>query len=164
MRILIVGAGNLLLSDEGFGVHCLRYLERHYSFPEEVQLLDAGTLGLMIMHRLEESDVVYLIDTVTAAGEPGSWRRYTKSEFLFRPLPLKLSPHQAGIREMLLVSELRGCCPRDVVLFGVIPDLLAPGIQLTPKLERRVPELAGLVVAELGAHGMIVQSNPRGAD
>jgi len=151
MKILIFGAGNLLLSDEGFGVHAIRYLEQHYRLPEDVELFDAGTLGLMATHKIEESDRVYLLDVVAAEGEPGTVLRYAKADFMLNRVPLKLSPHQAGVQEMLLISELRGRCPRDIFLLGVIPATTEPGETLSPVLQKRLPEIAETLVNELRA-------------
>ena len=149
MRTLILGAGNLLLSDEGFGVHFIRYLEEHYTLPPDVELFDAGTLGLMIGHKLEEADRVYIVDVVAAPGTPGTSVRYTKEDFLLQRIPIKLSPHQIGVQEMLLVSSLRGRCPEEVYLLGIIPCSLEPGTELSPLLKQRLPELAAQLVSEL---------------
>jgi hydrogenase maturation protease len=157
MKTLILGAGNLLLSDEGFGVHFIRHLQQHYLFPETVELFDAGTLGLMAMHKLEEAECVYIIDVVDVPGQPGACTRYTKEEFLLNRLPLKLSPHQAGIQETLLVSHLRGRCPEEVHLLGIIPASFAAGTELSPVVARRLPELAEALVAELRAAGINVE-------
>ncbi len=149
MKTLIYGCGNLLLSDEGFGVHFIRHLQEHYRFPEEIELFEAGTLGLMVAHKLEEADRVYIVDILDAPGAPGEVRRYSKQDFMLERLPLKLSPHQAGVQEMLFVSELRGRCPREVFLFGVIPQCVSPGATLSPVLQQRLPAIAADLVAEL---------------
>jgi hydrogenase maturation protease len=149
MKTLILGAGNLLLSDEGFGVHFIRYLQEHYTLPPDVELLDAGTLGLMVGHKLEEADRVYIVDTVAAPGAPGTCIRYAKEDFLLQRIPFKLSPHQVGVQEMLQVSLLRGRCPDEIYLLGIIPSSLEPGTELSPLLQQRLPELAAQLVAEL---------------
>ena len=138
MKTLILGAGNLLLSDEGFGVHFIRHLQEHYTLPPEVDLFDAGTLGLMAGHKLEEADRVYIVDVIATPGEPGACVRYSKEDFLLKRIPLKLSPHQIGVQEMLLVSSLRGRCPEEVFLLGVISCSVDPGTELTPPLQRRL--------------------------
>ncbi len=158
MKTLIVGAGNYLLSDEGFGVHFIRHLQEHYTFPEEVELCDAGTMGILISHELEQAERLYIVDTLIAPGEPGDCRRYEREDFLLNRIPVKLSPHQAGIQEALLVSELRGCCPREISLLGIIPASLAPGIELSPGLQRRLPQLGEQLVAELRAAGLAIGS------
>ena len=151
MKTLILGAGNLLLSDEGFGVHFIRYLEKHYTLHADVELFDAGTLGLMIGHKLEDADRVYIVDVVAAPGTPGTCIRYTKEDFLLQRIPIKLSPHQIGVQEMLLVSSLRGRCPEEIYLLGIIPCSLEPGTELSPLLQQRLPELAAQLVSELSA-------------
>ncbi len=152
MKTLILGAGNLLLSDEGFGVHFIRYLAGQ-TLPPDVELLDAGTLGLMVGHKLEEADRVYIVDTVAAPGAPGTFIRYLKEDFLLQHIPIKLSPHQVGVQEMLQVSLLRGRCPAEIHLLGIIPSSLEPGTELSPLLQQRLPELAAQLILELCASG-----------
>jgi hydrogenase maturation protease len=157
MKILIFGAGNLLLSDEGFGVHAIRYLEEHYLFPDTVELYDGGTLGIMVTHKLEEAERVYVLDVVDAAGEPGDLYRFEKEDIMLDRLPLKMSPHQIGIQEVLFLADMRDTCPQRVSLIGVIPDSLEAGCELTPRLRERVADVARMVVEELTAAGVEVQ-------
>lgn len=156
MKTLIFGAGNLLLSDEGFGVHFINHLQRHYAFPPDVELYDGGTLGIMVSHMLEDADRVYLVDVIEAEGVPGEIRRYDKEDFMLDRLPVKLSPHQIGIQEVLALSEIRGRCPEAITLFGVIPASYEAGAELSPTLSPKVGELAELLVAELTAAGVAV--------
>jgi len=153
MKTLIFGAGNLLCSDEGFGVHFIKYLEKHYRFRDDVELYDGGTLGIMVTHLLEEADRVFLVDVVAAAGEAGDVFRYEKDEFLLGRLPIKMSPHQIGIQEVLFLSDLRGRTPDQVSLFGIIPASYEAGVELSPTLAAKLPGLAEMVVAELQAAG-----------
>lgn len=149
MKTLVLGAGNLLLSDEGFGVHFIRHLEKNYNLPADVELLDAGTMGLLVTHEVEAADRVYIVDVIAAEGTPGQCFRYTKRDFMLRRIPVKMSPHQIGVQEMLLISELRGRCPQEITLWGVIPSSTAPGGELSPLLQQRLPELAEQLVAEI---------------
>ena len=153
MKTLIFGAGNLLLSDEGFGVHFINYLQDKYVFPEDVELYDGGTLGIMVTHKLEDADHVYLVDVIEAKGEPGDIYRYEKADFMLGKLPIKMSPHQIGIQEVLALSELRDRCPEKISLFGVIPSSYEAGVELSPLLAEKLPELAELIIAELTASG-----------
>uniref|UniRef100_A0A831U1D1 Hydrogenase maturation protease n=1 Tax=Geobacter metallireducens TaxID=28232 RepID=A0A831U1D1_GEOME len=157
MKTLIFGAGNLILSDEGFGVHCIRYLEENYDFPEEVELFDGGTLGIMVTHKIEEADRVYIVDTVAAAGAPGEVFRFEKEDIMLNRLPVKLSPHQIGIQEMLYISEMRGGCPPRISLLGVIPESLDAGSELSAAVGDRLPQVARLLVAELKELGYAVR-------
>jgi hydrogenase maturation protease len=153
VKTLIYGAGNLLLSDEGFGVHFVRWLQRSYVFPPEIELLDAGTLGILTAHVLEDADQVYLVDILALPGEPGHCFRYRKEDFIAQRLLIKLSPHQIGVQEMLLLSEMRGRCPSEVTLLGLIPVSLEPGDQLSLIVEQRMVQLASELVAELRTAG-----------
>lgn len=154
MKILIFGAGNLILSDEGFGVHFVNYLAEHYQLPENVELYDGGTLGIMVTHKFEEADKVLLIDIVEAPGEAGEIHRYSKEEIMLNRLPVKLSPHQIGIQEMLFISELRGACPSDITFFGIVPASLDPGNELSPPVQAGLAAVARLVTEELAAAGV----------
>lgn len=157
MKTLIFGAGNLLLSDEGFGVHCLRYLQEHFIFPDSVELYDGGTLGIMVTHKFEEAEQVYILDTVDAEGAPGDIFRFDRDDIMLSRLPVKLSPHQIGIQEMLLISEMRGFCPERLTLFGVIPDLLEAGHELSSTLRNSLELVAGRLVEELRGSGVVVR-------
>ncbi len=154
MKVLILGAGNLLLSDEGFGVHFIRYLQAKYIFPADVELFDAGTMGIMAIHEIEEVDTVYIIDVVVSSEKPGTILRYDKEAFMLNKVPVKLSPHQAGVQEMLLVSEMRGRCPAEVVLMGIVPASTEPGSELSDVLRAKLPELAGIILSELRERGV----------
>ncbi|HIJ94515.1 MAG TPA: HyaD/HybD family hydrogenase maturation endopeptidase [Desulfuromonadales bacterium] len=162
MKTLIFGAGNLLLGDEGFGVHFITYLQKHYRFPEDVELYDGGTLGIMVTHMLEDADHVYLVDVIEAEGEPGEIYRYEKDDFMLGRLPIKMSPHQIGIQEVLALSELRDRCPQKISLFGVIPQSYEAGVELSPLLAAKLADLAELVVAELRADGYCIEAASRG--
>jgi hydrogenase maturation protease len=159
VKTLIFGAGNLLLTDEGFGVHFIQYLQKHYTFPEDVELYDGGTLGIMVTHMLEDADHVYLVDVIEATGEAGEIFRYEKGDFMLGRLPIKMSPHQIGIQEVLTLSDLRDRCPEKVSLFGIIPQSYDAGVELSPLLAGKLPGLAELIVGELRATGHQITPN-----
>jgi len=154
MQILIYGAGNLILSDEGFGVHFVRHLEKHYEIPENVELYDGGTLGIMVHFKFEEADKVILVDVVATQGEPGDIFRYEREDIMLKKIPVKMSPHQIGLQEMLLLSEMRDAPKPDLTFYGIIAQSLEPGDQLTPPLEEGLEKVAGLVVEELKSVGV----------
>ena len=156
MKTLIFGAGNLLLTDEGFGVHFIQYLQKNYCFPEEIELYDGGTLGIMVTHMLEDAEHVFLVDVIEAKGEPGDIYRYEKEDFMMGTLPIKMSPHQIGIQEVLTLSDLRDRCPDKVSLFGIIPQSYDAGVELSQLLSEKLPGLAELMVAELQAAGHVI--------
>jgi hydrogenase maturation protease len=117
-----------------------------------------SALGIMVSHKLEAAEHVYLVDVVDAKGEPGDIYRYEKDDFMLGKLPVKMSPHQIGIQEVLALSELRDRCPEKISLFGVIPHSYDAGVELSPLLAGKLPGLAELVVEELRADGHTVVS------
>lgn len=154
MKVLIFGAGNLILSDEGFGVHFVKYMAEHYTLPENVELYDGGTLGIMVTHKFEEADKVFLVDIVDAEGAPGNIHRFQKEDIMLNRLPVKMSPHQIGIQEMLFISELRGACPAALTFYGIVPSSLDPGDQLSPEVEKGLGKIATLIASELMGSGI----------
>lgn len=156
MKTLIFGAGNLLLSDEGFGVHCIRHLEKNYLFPESVELYDGGTLGIMVTHKFEEAEQIYILDVIDGEGTPGELRRFEKEDIMLDRIPVKLSPHQIGIQETLLMSELRGFCPERVTLLGVLPVSLDASDQLSATVQGRLEDIAGIIIEDLAAQNIAV--------
>jgi hydrogenase maturation protease len=154
MQVLIYGAGNLILSDEGFGVHFVRHLEKHYEVPENVEIYDGGTLGIMVSFKFEEADRVILVDVVDTAGEPGDIFRYDREEIMLKRIPVKMSPHQIGLQEMLLISEMRDVPKNELTFFGIIPASLDPGDTLSPPLQQGLEKVASLVVDELKSVGV----------
>jgi hydrogenase maturation protease len=154
VQVLIYGAGNLILSDEGFGVHFIRHLEKHYEIPGNVEIYDGGTLGIMVSFKFEEADKVILIDVVDTPGKPGDIFRFDREEIMLKKLPVKMSPHQIGLQEMLLISEMRGAPQSELAFFGIIPSSLDPGDTLSPPLQKGLEKVASLVVAELKQVGI----------
>ncbi|BCG46318.1 Hydrogenase maturation protease [Citrifermentans bremense] len=157
MQVLIYGAGNLILSDEGFGVHFVRHMEETYRIPENVELYDGGTLGIMVHFKFEEADRVILVDVVQAEGEPGDIFRYEREDIMLKNIPVKMSPHQIGLQEMLLISEMRDAPKPDLTFFGIVAGSLEPGDQLTPPLQAGLEKVAQLVIEELDKVGIQIE-------
>jgi len=153
MKIGVMGVGNILLRDEGFGVKLLYLLKAKYDFPEGVILIDGGTAGIGLSPEIDYLDKLLIIDVVKANGEPGEVKIYEKEDFFIDRLPLKLSPHQLGLQEVLLLNEIKGTCPKEVKLIGVIPKAVETGTGLTKELEEKLPEVESLVVKILKEWG-----------
>ena len=145
----ILGLGNLLMGDEGFGIHVIRHIESRYEIEGDVRLLDGGTAGIALAPFLEENDPVIVVDALALDEEPGSIRSYTRKELKQSASGLRMSPHQVGLVEILELCELRGEAPGTLELIGVVPAVLETGIELSPLLEPLVPEVARLVLKRL---------------
>lgn len=153
-RILILGVGNILLTDEGFGVRAVEYLEAHYRWPVHVRLMDGGTQGLMLMPELQECDFLVVLDVVLGPEAPGTVY-LLEGEDLRKSLSFRDSMHQTDLVDTLIYCDLAGHRP-DAVVIGMEPaDYHTMEIGLTPVCQARLPDLAGKVVEELRARGVI---------
>ncbi len=151
-RTLVLGVGNLLLSDEGVGVRVVERLASTYELPDTVRILDGGTLGLDLLYYLEGVENLLIIDAVEMGQEPGSLMRMEGQE-VPAFLSIKMSPHQIGIPDMLFAARLVDRFPRRVVLWGVQPDKLEVGLELSPTVAAQVDALVERAVAELAQWG-----------
>ncbi len=152
MKILVLGIGNSLMSDDAFGVFVVQQLQKDYRFPEQVELLDGGTLGLDLLPRLEGVDRLLILDAVNMDASPGDIFRL-EGEEVPRAFANKLSIHQMGVQDLLAVAELQGYCPPELVFWGVQPDCVEMRIGLTEAVAPALPKVVQGVVDELTAWG-----------
>ena len=151
-KTLVLGVGNKLMSDEGVGVHVIERLVAGHDLPEEVQVLDGGTLGMDLLYYLEGIENLLLVDAVEAHKEPGAMI-CLEDEDVPAFLSMKISPHQLGVPDMLAAAKLKGQYPKRLVLLGIQPELLEIGLDLSPLVESKVDILVTKVVAQLKAWG-----------
>jgi hydrogenase maturation protease len=150
-RVLVLGLGNLLNSDEGFGVHVVRALQTQHAadFPE-VEFVDGGTLGLNLLPLVEAADSLILIDCVDAGQKPGTVIELA-GEQIPRYSGVKLSLHQTTFQEVLGLAEIRGALPERLHLIGIQPASLAMGTELSPVAQACLPRVVQQVVSRLRA-------------
>lgn len=158
MQTVVFGAGNLLLSDEGLGVHLVKHMNEKYEEDDAVEFYDGGTMGILATHKLEETSHVIIVDSLEAEGEPGELRVYTKDDILLDKIPAKMSPHQIGLQEVLTLSELRGKAPDTITFYGVIPASLDSDVELSPAVKERVGQIDTMIVDELKKMGISLKA------
>jgi len=148
-EIVILGVGNILLRDEGFGVRVVEELDRRYTFPPHVRVVDGGTQGLWLLSTLQEADHLIVIDAVLGGGDPGCLYRLHKED-LPKGLRLKQSAHDSDLVEALNLCSLLETGPETVVVFGVEPeDIQTYGLDLTPVIAAKVDDVIEMVLDEL---------------
>jgi hydrogenase maturation protease len=154
--ICVIGLGNLLERDDGFGPLAVQWLERHVDLPPEVELVDIGTAGLHLLTWVIGRRTVIFLDAMTAGGAPGEMRTFDRAEILgsARRAGPRISPHQPELREILTMAEVAGGAPEDVLLIGVEPDDMRDGLGLSPVMEAALEPVARRVVAELERRGV----------
>jgi hydrogenase maturation protease len=153
VEALVLGIGNVLWADEGFGVRAVEALNDAYELPAGVELLDGGTQGLHLLDRVCDTRRLILFDAVDYGLAPGSLKVVRDGE-----VPAwgasKMSMHQTGFQELLALAQLKGRVPESMTLIGVQPeDLSDYGGSLRPCVRARVPEAVALAVRELEAWG-----------
>ena len=156
-RVVVLGVGNLLMSDEGVGVRCVEALAGDARLPQFVRLVDGGTSTHELLDDLEGLDLLVLVDAVITGAPPGSTVRLEGAEVPYA-FGQKLSPHQHGIHDLLATLTLLDRAPKTVVLLGVVPVFLALSLELSPAVAALVPTLATAVTVEVArwlaaAHG-----------
>ena len=145
MSAIVFGAGNVLLKDEGFGVHLIKWMEANFEPHGDVEFYDGGTMGIFVTHKFEEADNIIIVDTLDTDGGPGEIRVYDKEDIMLNRIPVKMSPHQVGIQEVLLMCEVRGKVPENVTLIGIIPETLESGVTLSDTLYNKMKTAENLV-------------------
>lgn len=123
-RILVLGIGNLLWADEGFGVRCVEALNAGWEFPPQVTLMDGGTQGLYLLPYVQEADCLLVFDAVDYGDQPGQLREVVGDQVPRFMGVKKMSLHQTGFQEVLMAAELTGKLPKELVLVGVQPEQL----------------------------------------
>ena len=139
MVINVIGLGNLLYGDEGFGVAALNRFRDLSDFPETVRCIDGGTQGIYLLDYLESCDAVLVFDALIPLDYDRRVYVYRNEElpaFIHR----KMSSHQMGLSEMLGIAKLHGRMPKEIVLIGVPPKELELNVGLSPELSLLLPE------------------------
>lgn len=151
--VLILGVGNILLTDEGFGVRAAEYLEAHYHWPSHVRLMDGGTQGLMLMPLLQECDFLVVLDVVLGPNAPGAIY-LLEGEDLRKSLSFRDSMHQTDLLDTLITCDMAGHRPEAMVI-GLQPfDYKTMHVGLSPQAQALLPAFCGKVVEELARRGI----------
>ena len=153
MSILVLGLGNTIMTDDGFGVKVVTTLSSRYHFQGPVQLLDGGTLGLDLLPYLEEIESLLIVDALDMRDEPGKIFRLEGDE-VPRAFASKLSVHQMGLQDLLAVAQLQGHVPRNLVVWGVQPECIEMDTELTTTVAAAVEPVVAKVLEELKGWGI----------
>lgn len=155
-KTVVLGVGNVLLKDEGLGVRALEILKENYEFPEGVELLDGGTLGMDLLYYLEGADRLVILDAVSGGGPPGTLYRFTDEE-VRAYFKRKVSAHEIGIQEVLALLDLLEKPVKSVAVLGIEPKDLNIGTDLSPEVESSLGELVKATLDLLKEWGLEVK-------
>jgi hydrogenase maturation protease len=152
-NIVILGIGNILFCDEGFGVRVIERLYETYDFPENVSVVDGGVLGLNLLGIMSEADHLIVIDAIKNKGKPGTLYRLERDSLPGR-IRTKSSLHEVDFLEALTMCHALDKVPETVII-GVEPeDIDAVCIDLTPSIRSKIDPVIAMILKELDRLGV----------
>jgi hydrogenase maturation protease len=147
-KTLVLGLGNVIMGDEGVGVHVVRALEKH-TLPSGVECLDGGTGGFILLEPLENADHIILIDAAADGNPPGTVTRTTPR--FSKDYPPTLTAHDIGVKDLLDAFYMQGGT-REVVLYAIAIDPRQPiSMELSIECARAAETATYEILAELNA-------------
>lgn len=146
-RVLVLGVGNDLLTDEGIGVHVARRLANE-PLPPDVTVYDGGVRGIDLLEVIQGCDRLIIVDAVNAQAEPGTVFRFRPDEVECILREHKTSLHQVDLFDTIKIARFLGSCP-EIVVIGIQPKEIDWGLALTPELTVILPGILALVRDEI---------------
>jgi len=151
---LVLGIGNLLWADEGFGVRAVEALHAAYAFPDSVVLVDGGTQGLYLYPFIASARRVLVFDAIDFRLPAGTIKVLRDGEVPAWSAT-RMSPHQNGFNDVLALAQLRGESPQRVTLVGVQPEELEDlGGSVRASVKARIPAAVDIAARELAGWGL----------
>lgn len=141
-KILILGIGNVLMGDEGIGVHTIKALEKK-SFPEDIDILDGGTGGFHLMAYFQEYKNIIMIDA-TMDKKPAGTVSLIQPKFA-SDFPKSLSAHDIGLKDMIESITILGELPKIYLITVTIDSIQSMQIELSPGIKEVIPEVIGKI-------------------
>jgi len=151
--ITILGLGNILMKDDGFGVHFLRWFENRWIFPDAVRIIEGGVMAYTLLEPVCSCRHLIVIDVLKTNDEPGSVYRFTLAE-IEPKLPPPTSAHEVQFLDVLFKAELLEESPDVVFLFIVPVDFRDMNLEMSPLLRKQFPVMEKFLIQELDRHGI----------
>jgi hydrogenase maturation protease len=155
LNVLVLGIGNILLSDEGAGVKAAEELQNRYDCSDAVEIVDGGTVGFELLPYFENRSHILIIDAVKTGNKPGTIVRIDDPPAFFQK---KVSPHQIGLADVMGMAVITDNMPQNIALFGIEPKELSTGLELSPEVAGNLSRLVDMVADELKAIGIKVEA------
>lgn len=155
-KVAVLGIGNILLKDEGVGVRAVEALKERFDFPESVELIDGGTMGLDLLPFIEGKDKVLIVDAVNLGKDSGTIAIIEDGD-IPSFLSSKLSVHQIGLPDVLYASKLLGIMPSKMALIGIQPETIETGLMMSETLNRNFERLLNTVIEKLNFWGIEIK-------
>jgi hydrogenase maturation protease len=157
-EVLVLGIGNLLWADEGFGVRCVEQLAAEWELPPGITVMDGGTQGLYLLPYVQAARRLIVFDAIDYGLEPGTMKRVEGDEVPRFMGAKKMSLHQTGFQEVISAADLTGQLPESLLLIGVQPEELEDyGGSLRQAVKARLGDAVAMAVAQLRDWGHAVE-------
>jgi hydrogenase maturation protease len=156
-RVLVLGLGNVLLTDEGIGVHAVTALRRSYRFFPEIDIVDGGTMGLDLLPLFQDRDRILIIDAVDFGRSCGHIATLEQAS-IPSVLNTKMSTHHIGLADLLIAARLTRDTPLLVALVGIQPFSLAMALGLSQQLHPYWDAFLNEIIIRLEAWGIRVET------
>lgn len=155
-RVVVLGVGNLLQTDEGVGPHAVYELNRRFELEPAVTVIDGGTSAMELLEDMAKADLLLILDAVSSGRPAGSVVKLSGDE-VPRFFTTKLSPHQVGIADVLATLALTDESPTETIIIGVEPASLKLGMELSAAVAAAVPRVIDQVIGELRRAGIAIK-------
>ena len=146
VRIIVAGVGNLLLKDEGIGVHIVHALQQ-INIPQGTKIIDGGT-SPDLPYYLKNTDKLVIIDAVKGGGKPGAVYRFHPHDVDAESEGM-VSAHEIGLEQSLKMMRLTRSEPKEVVIIGIEPREIGWGTELSAELQQKIPKIINVVLNEI---------------
>ncbi len=151
-KIAVMGIGNILMQDEGIGVHIIKELEK-YDFNPDIALIDGGNMGMDLLSFFDEHDKMIIVDAVDFEENPGFIDSIENDDILTL-FTTKMSLHHLGLKDVLSYAKLLDQTPNDLCLIGIQPEKIELEMQLSKTINSKIDTLTHLVLQKLKTWGV----------
>ncbi len=154
--IALLGLGNILLGDEGVGVHALGMLKDRFDFPDNIEIIDGGTMGLDLLPFIEGRDKLLILDAVNLGKEPGTICIIEDCD-IPSFISTKLSIHQVGLPDVIYALRLLGRVPPRMTLVGIQPETIESGLAMSMSIRNNLEEMLAAAAQKLSEWGVVLK-------
>jgi hydrogenase maturation protease len=152
-QITVLGLGSIILKDEGFGVHFIRWFSERYTLGNDVRILDGGTLGYRLLDIVTSSSYLIVVDCIKLDEDPGAIYRFTQDEMRLK-MPDPTTAHEVEFPDVLSMADLMDECPQ-VIFLCIVPESYGTmELEMTPTMTAAFPAMESLLIKELRQLGI----------
>ena len=145
---VVIGLGNVVMSDDGLGVNAVQRLGERHRLPPDVEVVEGGTAGLLLLPYLADHPRVIIIDAIDTGADPGTLIRLDGEEWAAM-FALRMTPHDLGLADLLGAARASGAWPAELTLYGLQPGAVELGVELSPAVVASLDALVDAVAAEV---------------